>query len=101
MKDFYKVYVISSGCIYEGGGVDGVFVRKDLAEAKFNEMVEEKREHMRAMEEYEKECIESGKHRSFRADGYWLEEKDDSTDKEKCIIFKSEYISMREWECEI
>lgn len=95
-----KVYVVSSGCIYEGGGVDGVFIRKDLAEAKFNELVEEKREDMRTMEAYEKQCMASG-HHGFHADGYWLEEKDDSTDKEKCIIFKSEYISMREWECEI
>ena len=100
-----SVFIISSGCIYEGGGVDAVLLRRDLAEAKFQALVEEKRESNRKSEEYERGRILGGQKR-WKEDGYWLQEKVENTEckalrwKETCIIFLSDYIYLREYECE-
>src|ERR1035441_2726406 len=99
-----KVYVISSGCIHEGGGVDAVYLRKDLAEAKFSVQVEENRQNGRHMEEYsieqEKEYQEKCPDYKYEV-GMWLEEKIEETEDRKFITFYGmDYISLRTYECE-
>jgi len=89
------VYVVSSGSVYEGGRVDGAFLRKDLADAKFNELVEDSREMGQSMEEYELD------QKHPRESGFWTEEKLNERDGYKEIIFHgSDFISMTEWNCE-
>ncbi len=90
------VYVISSGCVYEGGGVDAVFLREDLANAKFNELLEQHRESNHAMEEYELE-----KDNRYSEVGEWLKEELTETEDIKHIVFHDmDYIQLRKWECE-
>lgn len=96
------VYVISSGCIHEGGGVDAVFIRKDLAEAKFVEEVKSKRENCKNMEEFETEEAKGRKdnYRMFEV-GFFLKEEFKEEENKKMIIFcGSDYISLRTYNCE-
>ncbi len=102
-----KVYVIASGCVYEGGSVRHVFVRKDLAEAKFAEEIAEKRRHMVDMEEFAIKQEEE-----FRRDvpdlaeytytrGEWLGEELEEDENKKLMIFHGmDYISLRIYDCE-
>lgn len=94
------VHVISKGCIYEGGGVYGVFLREDLANAKFEEMLEYERESNRHMEEYTLQQIaEHGS--SLSQPGEWLEEKEIIEDDRREIIFHgSQYLNITHYECE-
>ncbi len=93
------VYVITKGCVYEGGGVYGVFLREDLANTKFEEMLEYGRENNRRMEEHTLQQIaEHG--RSLSQPGEWLEEEEEITEDRRRIIFHgSEFITLTRYDC--
>ncbi len=94
-----SVYVITKGCIYEGGGVYGVFLREDLANAKFEEMLEYERESNRRMEEYTLEQI-AERGRSLSEPGEWLEEEETIEDDQRDIRFHgSQYLNLRWYDC--
>lgn len=95
-----KVFTISSGCVYEGGSLDSVHIVRDKAMARFNELLEKKRERNLAMEDYEAEKQEERGRRS-REVGYWLEEK--TTTKENgsidIVFHGSDYLTLTVWDC--
>lgn len=95
-----KVFTISSGCVYEGGSLDSVHIVRDKAMARFNEMLEKKREGNRGMEEYaEEQRIKDGG--SWREVGYWLQEE--TTTKEDgyidIVFHGSDYLTLKVWDC--
>jgi len=93
------VYVVTSGCIYEGGGVYGVFLREDIANSKFDEMVAEERKGNIRMEEYILEQIKEFGH-SLQESGEWLKETEEIEEDRKRIIFHgSQYIALTRYEC--
>lgn len=93
-----KVYTIERGCVYEGGGLESVHIFRDEAMARFNEMVEKKRESNRAMEEFESEQEQKDGER-YSEVGYWLKEdvttKDDGT--VDIVFYDTDYITLKVW----
>ncbi len=64
-------------------------------------MIEEKREWMKGMEEFEDQrAIEHGSEYRSRI-GYWMEEEVHEEDNKKWIIFHGQdYITLKTWDCE-
>jgi len=95
-----SVYVITKGCIYEGGGVYGVFVREDLANVKFEEMLEFERKMNQQQEEYNIQLqLEHGC--ALSEPGYWLTEEETIEDDRRDIVFhRQEYLTLRRHDCE-
>ena len=92
-----KVYVISSGMVYEGGSVNNVFVTKEWADAYFHELVEQKRKRNKEMYEWaiasDNEYTKENAHR-------WLEEEHTVHEDgdEEYLFFESDFISLSLWE---
>ena len=93
------VYVLSAGCIYEGGSVKGVFLREDLAIIKYDEMITENRKHNLEMDEWDKEqFVENG----YKwGSGRWLTETVTIEENARQVIFyEMHYVILRRYECE-
>lgn len=87
-----KVYVISSGDVYEGGQVNNVFVNKKKAHEYFQELVKDQRVHNKRM--YELALKENCEY----ADD-WLEEEHivhENGDK-KYKFHGSRFIDLKSW----
>ena len=94
-----KVYVISSGMMYEGGSVNNVFATKELADAYFQQLVEEKRARNKEMYEWAK-THDSEYTREYAE--RWLEEEHTVHENgdEEYLFFGSDFISLSLWEAE-
>jgi len=91
-----KVYVISSGMLYEGGSVNNVFVNKEKAQEYFQQLVEDKRASNKEM--YEWEMKEDSEYTRENADR-WLEEEHTIHENgdEEYVFYGSNFIELRSW----
>lgn len=94
-----KVYVISTGCIYEGGGVKNVFVNKEKAQEYFQQLVEEKRKSNSEMCEY---SLNSDSEYTQNNAEKWLEEEHNITEDglEQYVFYGGNFIAIDVWEAE-
>ena len=91
-----KVYVISSGMLYEGGSVKNVFVDKEKAREYFMQLVEDKRTRNKEMYEWAtKQDSEYSRENAER----WLEEEHTIHEDgdEEYVFYGSDFIELRSW----
>ena len=95
-----KVYLITAGCVHEGGSVYGTYVTEELAREHFDRMITEKRERARQMHDwtlsnpYGWPEPEDDEERQNRAKG-WLEETTEIFDNKETYIFSGiDYITL-------
>lgn len=90
-----KVYVISSGMMYEGGSIKNVFVDKEKAHEYFMQLVEDKRAGNKDMYEWAKQDSEYTRENADK----WLEEEHivDEHGDEYYVFFGSDYIELKSW----
>lgn len=91
-----KVYVISSGMVYEGGSVNNVFDNKEKAHKYFMQLVEDKRASNKEMYEW---AINNESEYTRENAEKWLEEEHivDEHSDEYYVFYGSDFIELKSW----
>lgn len=89
-----NVYVLETGCTYEGGTVHGVYGTFEAGSFFFNKLVEEHRMRSRDMYDW---AVENG--RDLERCERWLREEEYANDNEHTIVFcGTDYVTLKEYE---
>lgn len=89
-----KVYVVETGCMYEGGTVHGVYASHDVGSIYFNKLIEEYRLRARDMYDW---AVENN--RDLERCERYLEEEELISDNDHTIVFYgADYVTLKEYE---